>query len=215
MVEVGAGREEGRLPFLQSPAEPCGNHRDPEGPSLRCGSPRHGGSHPAPPPPWPLWELCLVLVSFPAVVTVSHTAPTHLPPPILCGPTLRKAPQALRPRRGSPSAQCQRCYCSSAELTQLKLSENSPRCSHHTKSLSTWKIYALKIKRNPSSLVSVSKCSQERFVLQVNSSNGIVIKFLNYFHKSWVHKNTQDPFSKSHCLQVPWMREEVTRRALV
>lgn len=60
----------------------------------------------------------------------------------------------------------------------------------------------------------MEKCSQERFVLQVNSYNGIVIKFLNDFHKSWVHKNTQGPFSKSQCLLVPWVREEVTQRAL-
>lgn len=75
-------------------------------------------------------------------------------------------------------------------------------------SLSTRKIYAFKIKRKPSTLVTVRKCSRKRFVPRVNSHRGIVIKFLNYFHKSLVHKNIQGPFSKKKSLFTSALDEE-------
>lgn len=78
----------------------------------------------------------------------------------------------------------------------LRHSKKSLLCKHWMQSLSTRKIYAFKIKRKPSTLVTVRKCSRKRFVPRVNSHRGIVIKFLNYFHKSLVHKNIQGPFSK-------------------
>jgi hypothetical protein len=106
---------------------------------------------------------------------------------------------------GSHWNSCQLCKQrpdSSINLSGQKRSKSSLLCKHCTEPPSAREIYAFKIKRKPSALVTARKASRKRFVLQINSHNGIVIKFLNYFHKSWVHKNIQDPFSKQNKTKV-------------
>lgn len=91
---------------------------------------------------------------------------------------------------------CRQCPYSSTKLSGQKLRKSSLLCTRCPEPPSARKIYAFKIKRKPGAFVTVRKSSRKSFVLQVNSHSGIVIKFLNYFHKSRVHKNIQDPFSK-------------------
>lgn len=57
------------------------------------------------------------------------------------------------------------CVILLQNLLDEKPGRNSPSCNLYTKSLSNRKIYALRIKRNSSLLVSARKCSRERFVL--------------------------------------------------
>lgn len=114
-------------------------------------------------------------------------------------PREAQGPELSRPTAAAGTAwlgRAKSCIILPENGGDLRHSKKSLLCKHWMQSLSTRKIYAFKIKRKPSTLVTVRKCSRKRFVPRVNSHRGIVIKFLNYFHKSLVHKNIQGPFSK-------------------
>lgn len=199
----------------KEPKETLGTWRGLTEPSLGCGS------------PWPPRLLSKMPGSFwHLVLSTPHLVHTDTSPALSSILAWRETGPRRRSGRRSPGPRLpqeqlsavQTAPSSSINLSGQKLSRSSLLCKHCSEPPPARKTYAFKIKQKPSTLVTVRKSSRKRFVLQGNSHNGIVIKFLNYFHKSWVHKNIQDPVSKkknnNHCLQVPWMRKEVTRTAL-